>query len=318
MVKLAVDLGGADVPQEELALGALQALKKREDLFLYLCGDARQLAFEHIWPRRYSVFDAPEVITNEEEPAAAVQTKNDSSLIRTMLLCREDPKIDGLVTCGATGAVMAGAITLLKRAGGPSPMLLCQLRRVDGSPFCLVDCGASVDCRPEKLVDFARAGRAYMRALGVEKPKIALLSNGREAKKGNRLTVAAHTLLRESGLYFLGNIEAGDILTGPAHVVVCEGFAGNILLKSMEGTAKAVLGQCRSSDAGLYAQYDYTHRGGAVLLGASVLIVKGHGAADRDTMSSVVEQAYRLAKNRLSEKIMTEFSNVEGGCNGAV
>lgn len=137
--------------------------------------------------------------------------------------------------------MMAGAITLLKRAGGPSPILLCQPRRVDGSPFGLVDCGASVDCRPEKPVDFARTGR--------------------EAKKGNHLTVAVHTLLRESDLYFLGNIEAGDILTGPAHVVVCEGFAGNVLLKSMEGTAKAALDQCRSSNAGLYAQYDYTHRG---------------------------------------------------------
>lgn len=327
MIKIVVDLQGADRKPAELMGGALRALEENSDLFLYLCGDAREIdaclkdkQYDHT---RLEVVDAPQVITNTDDPAQAFQTKPDSSLIQGMELCKQDPHIGGFVSCGATGAIFVSAMMLLGRIGRISPMLLTELRKRDGSPFCIVDCGANVDCRAEKLVDFARMGVAYMKAVGIQQPKVGLLSNGAEDGKGNAVTKKANGLLRQSGLNFLGNVEGNHILDGEADVIACEGFAGNILLKTIEGSAKTVIAQWEDLARDLpeqekastmqiarrlYQEYDYNSQGGAVLLGVNVPVVKGHGAADEQTVFHIIRMASRLAKNNLIESIKKEFA----------
>ena len=318
MIKIAVDLKGADRPQNELVCGALAAVKETDDLFVYLCGDKSVLEPYIDGTERIEIIDAPGVITNNEDPTEAFRNKKDSSLVRGIALCKDDPDIGGFVTCGATGAVFVTAMMLLGRIARVSPMLLVELKKADGSPLCIVDCGANVDCRPEKLVDFARMGIAYMKAVGVAEPKVGLLSNGAEDKKGNAVTKAANELLRADIPAFDGNVEGTSVLTGNADIIVCDGFSGNILLKTLEGSAKAVLSQLRAmpgveSAVGdsldkLYTLYDYNSQGGAVLLGTKLPVIKGHGAANAETIRNIVLSAYRLAKNGLTDKIEAEFA----------
>ncbi|MBQ9384771.1 MAG: phosphate acyltransferase PlsX [Ruminiclostridium sp.] len=318
MIKIAVDLKGADRPQTELVSGALAAVRETDDLFVYLCGDKSALEPYIEGTERIELIDAPEVITNNEDPAEAFKNKKNSSLVRGMELCKNDPDVGALVSCGATGAIFVSAMMMLGRIGRISPMLLVELRHADGSPLCIVDCGANVDCRPEKLVDFARMGIAYMKAVGVAEPKVGLLSNGAEDKKGNAVVKAANELLRAEISAFVGNIEGTSVLTGNADIIVCDGFSGNILLKTVEGSAKAVLSQLRAmpgveSAVGdrineLYTLYDFNSQGGAVLLGTRLPVIKGHGAANAETVRNIVLSAYRLAKNGLNAKIEDEFA----------
>ncbi|MCH5162293.1 MAG: phosphate acyltransferase PlsX [Clostridiales bacterium] len=328
MYRIAVDLQGADNPPEVLADGVIRALADSSDLCVYLCGDKEntEKMFEGkgVDMKRLIIVDAPETILNDEDPVAAVGIKKNSSLAVGMGLCKSGD-VGAFVTCGATGGIFVTAMKTLERIG--SPVLLAELRKADGTPFCIADCGANVDCRAEKLVHFARMGKAYMKALGVENPRISLLSNGAEDGKGNAVTKKANALLREAeGLNFTGNIEGTDILMGTTDVVVCEGFSGNILLKTIEGSVKAVLGEgvamfekvSSADDARrddlyrvfkrLYNQYDYTELGGGVLLGFKAPIIKGHGAATAETVYHIIKNAYALVRNDLIRKIEAEFS----------
>ena len=314
MIKITADLGGADRPQTELAAGVLAAAERHDDLYVYACGDREKLAPILGGRERIEIIDAPEVITNDDDPSEAYKEKKNSSLIRGMQLCKENKDIGGFVSCGPTGAIFVSAVMMLGRIARVSPMLTVELPKPDGSSVCIADCGANVDCRPEKLMDFARMGIAYMKAVGIEKPKVGLLSNGAEDKKGNAVIKKANELLRESGLDFIGNVEGNNVLCGDADVIVCDGFSGNVLLKTIEGSAKAVIAELRSSglsgealDA-VYRKYDYNTQGGAVLLGTGLPIVKGHGAASAETVCSIILTAYRLAKNGLSEKTAAAFS----------
>ncbi len=327
MYKIAVDLQGADNPPELLSDGVVRALADNSDLCVYVCGDKAQTEkmFEGkgVDKKRLIIVDAPETVINGEDPVAAFETKKKSSLAVGMGLCKSEG-VGAFVTCGSTGAIFVTAMMTLEKIG--SPVLVAELRKADGSPFCIADCGANVDCRPDRLVHFARMGNAYMKTLGVEVPRIALLSNGAEDGKGNALTKKANGLLKASGLNFIGNCEGTDILTGSADVIVCEGFSGNILLKTIEGSIKAVLGEgiamfdkLNSDDARrddlyrvfkrLYNQYDYTALGGAVLLGFNAPIIKGHGAATAETVYHIIKNAYALVRNDLIRKIETEFAD---------
>ena len=313
MIKIAADLGGADKPQRELAEGVIRAAEMHEDLFVYALGDKKQLSPLLEGRERIELVDAPEVITNGEDPSEAFKARKNSSLVRGMELCRSDKEIGGFVSCGPTGAIFVAAVMMLGRIARVSPMLTVELTRPDGSSFCVVDCGANVDVRAEKLVDFARMGTAYMKAAGTESPKVGLLSNGAEDKKGSEVVKKANALLRESVPEFIGNVEGHNVLTGEADVIVCDGFSGNILLKTIEGAAKAVIAELRASGLSgealdrIYRKYDYNTQGGAVLLGTGLPIVKGHGAADSETVKNIILTGYRLAKNGLNEKIAMMF-----------
>lgn len=322
MIRLAIDMQGADRPATELIGGVIEALNKNSDLQMDLFGDEKvlgeALSKEEYDRSRLTVINAPDTVTNHDNPASVISAKPESSLVKGMQACRESGEYAAFVSCGATGALFMSALMIIGRLPHMKPVLVCELIKLDGSPVVISDCGANVDCAPAMLLDFAKMGRAYMRSRGVEEPKIAMLSNGAEDSKGNGLVKEANAILREKMPGFIGNIEGTDVLTGDADVIVCEGFAGNILLKTIEGSAKAALAGVEKLSAGLdgearekvlaltaeiYKRYDYNALGGAIMLGTAIPVVKGHGSANAQTMCSIIDIAYRLGTGRITEKL---------------
>lgn len=323
MVKIVVDLMGADNKPEELVKGAIKAANENKDLYLYLCGPKEILESEikSAINDNLCIVDATEAITNYDKPVKAFKTKPNSSLVKGLTLAKENDEIDAFVSCGSTGAVLVSSVFVLGRIGKVRPALSPIL---GGShDFCIVDCGANVDTRIDELLDFAKMGKAYMEAYGVENPKIALLSNGSEPGKGNDLVKEAYQALSNmDGYNFIGNVEGKNILFSEADVIVCDGFAGNIALKTIEGTAIAIVrglieygkkNNCMdvigSAVNDIMNKFDYNTKGGAVMLGVNKLVIKGHGAAVAETVYSIINQAYKLTKNELIKKIKDNLND---------
>lgn len=321
MIHLAVDLLGADTPEEELCRGAVRALIGNPALFLHLCGHAdvlsavtAEIGAAEI-AGRYEIVDAPVALSNNEDPMQAYQ-RTDASLCAAMRLAHEGAA-GGVITCGATGAVLVTSIMILGKLPRLRPILAVELTNPAGEPLLLLDCGANIDSRPELYPAFAHLGDAYMRCIGCSSPRIALLSNGTEAKKGCEAVKAAHALLAEQPFRFVGNIEATSALRGTADVIVCDGFHGNILLKSIEGSAKAALDEvsARLSAAGLESaavadilatvrrRYDYNTQGGALLLGVRKPVMKGHGSATGEAIVHMSDRLALLCRNRFIERV---------------
>lgn len=321
MIHLAVDLLGADTPEEELCRGAVRALVGNPALFLHLCGHAdvlsavtAEIGAAEI-AGRYEIVDAPVALSNNENPMQAYQ-RTDASLCAAMRLAHEGAA-GGVITCGATGAVLVTSIMILGKLPRLRPILAVELTNPAGEPLLLLDCGANIDSRPELYPAFAHLGDAYMRCIGCSSPRIALLSNGAEAKKGCEAVKAAHALLAEQPFRFVGNIEATSALRGTADVIVCDGFHGNILLKSIEGSAKAALDEvsARLSAAGLESaavadilatvrrRYDYNTQGGALLLGVRKPVMKGHGSATGEAIVHMADRLALLCRNRFIERV---------------
>lgn len=321
MIHLAVDLLGADTPEEELCRGAVRALVGNPALFLHLCGHAdvisavtAEIGAAEI-AGRYEIVDAPVALSNNEDPMQAYQ-RTDASLCAAMRLAHEGAA-GGVITCGATGAVLVTSIMILGKLPRLRPILAVELTNPAGEPLLLLDCGANIDSRPELYPAFAHLGDAYMRCIGCSSPRIALLSNGAEAKKGCEAVKAAHALLAEQPFRFVGNIEATSALRGTADVIVCDGFHGNILLKSIEGSAKAALDEvsARLSAAGLESaavadilatvrrRYDYNTQGGALLLGVRKPVMKGHGSATGEAIVHMSDRLALLCRNRFIERV---------------
>lgn len=321
MIHLAVDLLGADTPEEELCRGAVRALIGNPALFLHLCGHAdvlsavtAEIGAAEI-AGRYEIVDAPVALSNNEDPMQAYQ-RTDASLCAAMRLAHEGAA-GGVITCGATGAVLVTSIMILGKLPRLRPILAVELTNPAGEPLLLLDCGANIDSRPELYPAFAHLGDAYMRCIGCSSPRIALLSNGAEAKKGCEAVKAAHALLAEQPFRFVGNIEATSALRGTADVIVCDGFHGNILLKSIEGSAKAALDEvsARLSAAGLESaavadilatvrrRYDYNTQGGALLLGVRKPVIKGHGSATGEAIVHMADRLALLCRNRFIERV---------------
>lgn len=321
MIHLAVDLLGADTPEEELCRGAVRALIGNPALFLHLCGHAdvlsavtAEIGTAEI-AGRYEIVDAPVALSNNEDPMQAYQ-RTDASLCAAMRLAHEGAA-GGVITCGATGAVLVTSIMILGKLPRLRPILAVELTNPAGEPLLLLDCGANIDSRPELYPAFAHLGDAYMRCIGCSSPRIALLSNGSEAKKGCEAVKAAHALLAEQPFRFVGNIEATSALRGTADVIVCDGFHGNILLKSIEGSAKAALDEvsARLSAAGLESaavadilatvrrRYDYNTQGGALLLGVRKPVMKGHGSATGEAIVHMADRLALLCRNWFIERV---------------
>ena len=215
------------------------------------------------------------------------------------------------------------SLMILGRAVKTTATLLCPAYRNDYEPFCIVDCGAVTECTTDNYVDFARMGVAYMKAIGVSSPKVALLSNGAEDNKGTGVVKEVNKTLHKMDLDFIGNIEGNNVLKSNADVIVCDGFSGNILMKTLEGTARTVLSEAMDKLESLQGgdfekakmilsdvkeKYNYNDNGGAILLGVNRPVIKGHGAASPHTIYSIIRNAYILAKNDLVGKVVSEFN----------
>jgi glycerol-3-phosphate acyltransferase PlsX len=306
-VTVAVDANGADRGPAEVARGA--ALAAAAGTRVVLFGPAAELGEPS---ERVEIVDAPVSIAKDPDPARAVRRAPDASIVRATEAVAAG-RADALVSGGSTGAALAAALFRFKRAPGVHRPALAIVVPVPGKPFLLLDAGANVEVRPEHLVQFAHMGAAFMEVvLGVDRPRVALLSNGEEASKGPEVVVAAHAALRgrPGELNFAGNVEGFAIGTGVADVIVADGFAGNVALKVMEGTSAALLGAIRGAAMstarsrlgglllrpalrGLRDEIDPEEQGGAVLLGLRRLGVVPHGSFGARGFARAIEVAAR-------------------------
>lgn len=326
-MKIVLDVFGGDYAPSEIIKGAVMALNCEKSLSLIMTGKAdvieNGLKTLGCDMSRVEIINAENIITNEDIPTMAIRNKKDSSLVAAIneLKSREDAV--GMVSAGSTGAVLAGGIFLLGRIKGISrPALAPILPTVTGGNVLLIDCGANVDCKPVNLCDFALMGTAYMKSVyKTQNPRVALLSNGVEDKKGNELNKEAFKLLSEmKSINFVGNMEARDCLSGNYDVLVTDGFAGNIALKALEGTAvsiftvlkqeiessfKAKIGALlmKKTFKALKKKLDYNNNGGAPFLGVEKIIVKSHGASKAKSICASLLQVKQMAEAGLVDTI---------------
>jgi glycerol-3-phosphate acyltransferase PlsX len=268
------------------------------------------------------VFGPPLVaIGNDEEPALAVRSRADASIVAAARAVGAG-EADALVSAGPTGATLAASVLYVKRIRGVHrPAVAALLPIPGGQPTLLLDAGANVEVRPEHLVQFGYMGAQFMEGVyGVTRPRVGLLSNGEEAKKGTEDVVAAHARLSEDpGLNFIGNVEGSDVTRGVADVVVTDGFTGNVALKLIEGTAATVTGAIRDAIkasplaavggllirgqvATLRAQIDPNATGGAILLGVRRPVVIAHGKSTAEGIANAVRLAQRAVDELMVEK----------------
>jgi glycerol-3-phosphate acyltransferase PlsX len=262
-------------------------------------------------------------IGNEAEPVAAVRSTPEASIVRGASAVA-DGSCSALVSAGSTGATMTAALFALKRAQGvhrPALAVQIPVPGSDGPPLVFLDCGANTDVRPQHLIQFAFLGSAFSAAvLGVESPRVALLSVGEEQKKGRADVVEAHEALTGAeGIRFIGNVEGRDLLAGEADVVVTDGFTGNVTLKTLEGTARAVADAVRAAArsgplasagglllrpalGGLRASMDPNSVGGAILLGLRGVAVVAHGSSTPEGIANAVRLADRAVRERAVER----------------
>lgn len=269
---------------------------------------------------------AGSVVDMGESPSRALRLKPDAS-IRVAADMVASGDADGLVSVGHTGAVVMAAHGALGMMPGVDwPALATGVPTPSGLAV-LLDAGANVDCRPAHLVQFAAMGSAFARtALGIERPRVGLLSIGEEATKGNDLIREAHRLLKASPLHFVGNVDARAVFGGLADVIVCDGFAGNVALKVSEGLAELVVGLVSAELGGaeppavslrfrravrrLRKRLDYAEYGGAVLLGVAGLVMVGHGRSSARAVRNAVALAHRYAESGLLGRIQGEIAAV--------
>jgi phosphate acyltransferase len=262
-------------------------------------------------------------IGNEAEPVAAVRSKPEASVVRGAAAVAEGT-CSSLVSAGSTGATMTAALFALKRAQGvhrPALAVQIPVPGDDGPPLVFLDAGANTDVRPQHLIQFAFLGSAFCRAvLGVEDPRVALLSVGEEQKKGRADVVEAHeSLSGAEGIRFIGNLEGRDLLSGEADVIVTDGFTGNVTLKTLEGTARAVADAVRAAArsgplasagglllrpalGGLRRSMDPNSVGGAILLGLRGVAVVAHGSSTPEGIANAVRLADRAVRERAVER----------------
>jgi glycerol-3-phosphate acyltransferase PlsX len=328
MIRIAIDAMGGDHGPRTIVEGALAAARDLP-LGLVLVGPLDELErevarFEDAGSLDIRLVHAPEIVGMAEPPSAALRRKPSASIrVAAETVARGDAA--ALVTAGNTGAaVMAahGAFGMID--GVDRPALATSVPTRTGAAV-LVDVGANVECRPQHLVQFAVMGSVYARlALGVERPRVGLLSIGEEETKGNELTREAHRLLKEARLSFIGNVEARAVYSGSADVIVCDGFTGNIVLKTSEGLVEMIAGLLDDELAGpepseaslqmrrglrrLRTQLDYSEYGGAPLVGVAGLAIVAHGRSSAKAVRNAVAMAYRFAAGDFVRRIQEEIA----------
>ena len=332
-MKIVVDAFGGDNSPEEIVKGAVQSLEKENDFEVVLVGKEdvikSELSKYTYDTSRIVIENAIDVITNNESPTEAIRKKKDSSIVVSLNYLNQNEDAKAFVSAGSTGAVLTGAVLLLKRIRNINRPALCPILPTvnKDKQVALIDCGANTEPKALNLVQFGIMGSAFAKCvLNVENPKIGLLSNGAEDEKGSALNKEAFPLLKEANINFVGNIEARDILSGEVDVVVADGFSGNIALKACEGTALTMFSLIKSGimAGGLRAKIgylllkpvfkgikhtmDYNDNGGAVLLGLQKVVVKSHGSSKAKAICNSILQAKNLVDSGVVENITNELN----------
>lgn len=325
ITKVALDAMGGDNAPAEIVKGAVDALQREKSLYIFLVGqeDAVKKELEQYTydGERLEIVPASEVIEMAEPPVHAIRKKKDSSIVVGMKLVKEG-RADAFVSAGSTGAVLVGGQVIVGRIKGVERPPLAPLFPTENGVSLLIDCGANVDARPSHLLQFAKMGSIYMEhVVGIKDPKVGIVNIGAEEEKGNALVKETFPLLKEEkNINFIGSVEARDIPCGKADVIVCEAFAGNIILKLFEGVGNTLIRQIktgmmknlRSKIGALLVKpalkdtlkkFDTSEYGGAPLLGLNGLVVKTHGSSKAKEISNTIVQCVTFKRQKINEKI---------------
>ena len=329
-MRLSVDAMGGDHAPESVVRGCEAALKTYKDLEIILVGNEHEIK-KYIQPsKRIQILHTDVVIEGEDSPVRAVRRKKDSSMVLAVQQVKEG-KADAAISAGNTGALMTAGLLVLGRISGiERPALAPMLPTLGGDGFLLLDVGANMDAKPAHLLQYAQMGHVYMKKVRkIEKPRIGLLNIGSEAGKGTDLTKQVYALLQDSSLEFVGNVEARDLLEGVADVVVCDGFSGNLVLKTIEGTAmslfsvlkqeltssftnKLAAGVLKPSFKRVKQKMDYSEYGGAGLFGLKAPLIKAHGSSDERAFFSAIRQAKIMHEENVVATIQDEIQHNKG------
>lgn len=329
-MRIAIDAMGGDNAPKSAVEGAVLAVKEygisaclvgiKDEINKYLSDEDRK-------DSRISVIEASEVINNNDAPVTAIKQKKDSSMVVGLKLVK-DGTCDAFLSAGSTGAFLAGSLLKVGRIKGIDRPALSPLIPTTKGSCMIIDAGANMDTKPKNLQQFAVMGSIYMeKVMGIKNPKVGLLNIGTEEGKGNELTKESFELLKKLDVSFVGNVEARDIIEGVCDVCVCDGFAGNVLLKNTEGVAQAIFDILKgifmestlSKLAALVLKkglkefknrFDYKEYGGAPFLGIDGIMIKAHGSSDAKAVKNAVRQAKLLYDNKCLDIISEEISKL--------
>jgi len=332
-LRIAIDAMGGDLAPEEAVKGALAAAAEWPDTSFVLVGDEERVRplLNGQAPPNVELRHASETIEGDDEPVRAVRRKKDASMVVAARMVKEG-EADAMLSAGNTGALMAAGLLVVGRIPGVDrPALAQTIPSTDDVGVLALDLGANVDARPEHLHMYAVMGSLYRRLVhGMERPRVGLLNVGTEEGKGNELAKEAFGLLSaEPGIQFTGNVEARDVLQRRCDVLVCDGFSGNIMLKSFEGAAALIMGEMKQAFArnmltklaaavmlpglrGVRRKMDYKEYGGAPLLGLGGVVVKCHGSSDARAVRNGIRQARDAVRHGLIRAIADHISGKEG------
>lgn len=328
-MRIAIDAMGGDHAPQEIIQGAMEAVSRIDNVHITLVGDENKIKPFLTNDKNITIIHTDEVITAEDEPVRAVRRKKDASLV---LMAKEvkEKRADACISAGNTGALMSAGLFIVGRTPGiDRPALSPTLPTIDGKGFLLLDVGANVDAKAHHLVQYAIMGSVYTEKVrGIARPTVGLLNVGTEDGKGNDLTKKAFSQLQNTPVNFIGNVEARDLLSGKADVVVTDGFTGNIALKTVEGTAMNVFSMLKETfmssfktkiAAGLVKndlktlsnQLDYSEYGGAGLFGLAAPVIKAHGSSKSKAVFNAIKQAGHMAEYNVTNTIETTIASME-------
>lgn len=334
-MKIALDAMGGDFGPAVTVEGAVETLTEDEDLEIILVGDEeiikRELSTKRYPSSRLHIRHASQVVGMDEPALTALRRKKDSSIKRAIELVRNG-EADAAVSAGHSGVAMAASVFVLGVSENVDRPAIATIMPTLKGPFVLIDAGANVDCTARNLFQFALMGNAYCKKMfGISSPRIALLSIGEEDTKGNILTKEAFKLLKNSNLNFIGNIEGKDIFYGNADVVVCDGFIGNVVLKTSEGLADVIIKMLRREISEVSTgrigylllkpalrnfrkKTDYAEYGGAPLLGINGTCIISHGRSSAKAIKNAIMVAAEFSEKKVYEVIAEDIKGyVIGG-----
>jgi len=336
-MKIILDAMGGDHAPEAPVLGAIEAAKTfgsqitlvgRGEMIL----DAmRKNGIDNL-PEGIEIVDAEEIVDMHDDPARVIQKKKNSSMVVGLRMLSEGSG-DAFISAGSTGALLTGATLIVKRVKGIRRAAMGPaMPNKAGGKTVILDCGANAECTPEFLLQFGIVGSLHAKkSLGIENPRVGLLNIGTEDSKGTPLQKEVYGLLKAAGdkgmINFVGNVEARDVPLGAVDVVVCDGFSGNVLLKSIEGTAMFMgslvkrlfkknlfskIGYlfCKSGVKDLTKMLDYREIGGTPFLGIKKPVIKAHGSSDVLAFRNAVRQAEEAVKSNIAEELESELKNL--------
>ena len=329
LVKVALDAMGGDNAPGEIVKGVVEALNESKDLFIYLVGKEEavknELAKYKYDTSRVEIVDATETIEMAEHPVAAIRQKTDSSMVKALKLVKSG-ECDAIVSAGNSGALLVGGQLIVGRLKGVERAPFAPLIPTEKGCSLLIDCGANVDAKPQHLLSFAKMGSIYVKnTLGIDKPKVAIVNIGAEEEKGNALVKDTFPLLKEcKDINFIGSIEARDIPSGYADVIVCEAFVGNVILKLYEGTASTLvkvikqglmstfiskIGAALAKPALKKTLKTFTTEeyGGAPMLGLKGLVVKTHGNSKAVEVKNSLIQCITFKAQHINNQIQAQL-----------